>query len=773
MIGTRSYAAATGLSELPGVTGNLRTFGRLLREGLGLPGEHCLAFLDARSDRAVCMAVRTAAREAEDLLLVYFSGHGLIESDSHELYLALQHSDPDDPRYSAVRFAEIRDIVASSRARNRVVILDCCYSGRAIVDTMGAGANTAETVALAQTETRGAYTLTATSANMPAIARSGERYTVFTGALIGLLEDGIAGAGPYLTLQHLFDELRRTLDPQPRQQGTDSVGTLALSPNRHPQALPPPRAEEPGGEARGPGSAIESRKRYEAYCFRTNRRRAAWQRGIALMVTAGPLIGALIAFSVMGWEGPSGVWLDVMGLTWPVVITLSFFTPYAVQYVPGTYELTVDEEGLHLLIGTDRTMLRWDEVQSVTAVRIARRRGSPHLLLIRPRGGFVPPRRRAWHPHMDRQGKHLVFCDLRRLQEPSYFVAAATTVHAGALWDDSYGMRGKTSVRFGRYVEFRFLFLTALFSGFLLYMIRDAGSRVFTVCAALATLLTVAFTVAPVGLHIDEWGLRLRFLHRVVRRPWKDIDDVRLVWDESHEVFYLRVRTPSTARGWPLPYDPVTGAYRMDLNLIDFTVPEFSAAFHRFAGPRWQGETAESDLAHAGPDVEARYSGRFVGPAASLTAWVLPAVLFAVGMWRWTLQSDVLALWVFAAMCSPLLALLLRPKLELKLDQVGFTLSAGRRRTHVPWQDVSRVSVVRPDRAAESVATLVVWFRDGARIPPRWRWGKCFEPWSGGVRISRCKAAGITSIMVTPGQLDRSLQHFAGAAWQPHKPRET
>ncbi|MFF8023268.1 caspase domain-containing protein [Streptomyces sp. NPDC007896] len=769
MVGTRSYAAASGLSELPGVTGNLRTFGRLLREGLGLLGEHCLAFPDAGSDRAVCLAVRTAAREAEDLLLVYFAGHGLIEPDSHELYLALQHSDPDDPRYSAVRFAEIRDMVAASRARNRVVILDCCYSGRAIVDTMGAGDNAAETVALAQTETRGAYTLTATSANMPAIARSGERYTVFTGALIGLLEDGIAGAGPYLTLQGLFDELRRTLDPQPRQQGTDSVGALALSPNPHPQAVPPPRVEESEGGERGRGSAIEGRKQYEAFHFRTNRRRAAWQRGIVSMVTAGPLASVLVAFGVMGWEAPSGTWLDVMGVALPVLSALAFLTPHAVQYVPGTYELTVDDEGLHLLIGTDRTMLRWDEVHSVTAVRLARRRGSPHRLLVRPRGGFVPARRRAWHPHMDRQGNHLIFCDLRRLRGPSGFVAAATATHAGALWDDSYGMRGKTSFHFGRNVEPRFMLLTAPCSGVAMYV---AGSWVFTVVAAFPLLLAFALTLAPVGMHIDDWGLRLRFLHRVVRRPWQDIDDVRLVWDESLEVFYLRVRTSSTARGWPLPYDPVTGAYRMDLNLIDFTVPEFSAAFRRFAGPCWQGETEESDLAHAGPDAEARYSGRFVGPATALTAWVLPAVLFAIGVW-WTLQVDALVLWAFAAMCAPLFALLLRSKLELKLDQDGFTLSAGRRRTHVPWQDVSRVTVVRPGRAAESVASLVVWFRDGARVPPRWRWGKCFEPWSGGVRITRCQAAGVTSVMVTPAQLDRSLQHFAGAAWQPHTPQET
>ncbi|WP_329316176.1 IS5 family transposase [Streptomyces sp. NBC_01278] len=526
----------------------------------------------------------------------------------------------------------------------------------------------------------------------------------------------------------------------------------------------------------GRGSAIEGREYYEAFYFHTNRWRMAWQRGIALMVMAGPLVGVLVALGVMGWKGPSGAWLDVMGVAWPVLIALAVLTPLAMQHVPGTYELTVSDEGLLLLVGTDRTMLRWDEVHSVTAVRLVRRCGSPHWLLVRPRGGFVPPRRGAWQPHMDRQGNHLIFCDLRRLREPSAFVAMATAAHAGALWDDSYGMRDETSVSFGRNAESRFRFLLALCGGGCVYVSRDAGSWLLTAFTALPFLLTLAFTVAPVGLYIDDWGLRLRFLHRVVRRPWQDIDDIRLVWDESHEVFYLQVRTSSTARGWPLPYDPATGAFRMDLNLIDFTVPEFSAAFRRFAGPCWQGEKAESDLAHAGPDAEACYSGRFAGPATALTAWVLPAVLFAIGMWgamAWTWEIDAMLPWCVATGCTPLLALLLRPKLELKLGRDGFTLSAGRRRTHVAWQDVSRVTVVRPGRAPESVASLVVWFRDGAPVPSRWRWGKCFEPWSGGVRIIRCRAAGLTSVMVTPAQLDRSLQHFAGAAWQPHTPQAT
>ncbi len=73
--------------------------------------------------------IAQAAAE-EDVLLFYFSGHGLAEGG--ESYLL-----PCDPRLSALRHTavamqDLRDLLEQSPARARVVIIDACHSGAAI-----------------------------------------------------------------------------------------------------------------------------------------------------------------------------------------------------------------------------------------------------------------------------------------------------------------------------------------------------------------------------------------------------------------------------------------------------------------------------------------------------------------------------------------------------------------------------------------------------------------------------------------------------------------
>lgn len=69
----------------------------------------------------------------------------------------------------------------------------------------------AKDIAFAQTEVSGAYTLTATSATMTALAPIGERRTAFTGALLDVLDRGAPGGERLLTLSTICDQLRRTL----------------------------------------------------------------------------------------------------------------------------------------------------------------------------------------------------------------------------------------------------------------------------------------------------------------------------------------------------------------------------------------------------------------------------------------------------------------------------------------------------------------------------------------------------------------------------------
>ncbi|MFI1728776.1 caspase family protein [Streptomyces acidicola] len=770
LIGTRSYAVGSDLAELPGVTGNIQSLGHLLTTRTGLRPEYVRPMLDETEDREVCRRVRQAAREAEDLLVVYFAGHGLIDPRNGELYLALSSSDPDDPRYTAVRFSEIREAVEESPARRRLVILDCCYSGRAIKNAMGAPA--AFDAALGQAETRGACTLTATSANQPAIAVAGERHTVFTGALVRLLNDGIPGAGEYLTLDSLYAELYRTLDPQPRRQDTDNIGELALGPN---PCVPPPPAAPVGEGAQPPGAS----QRPAEMSFPADRLRLIWQRVLLFLVLAGPAAGVAYLTVTTDWlEWTPGHEL----LNWLVsaLWLVGFFAPlmafYALPLIPNPYELRVGQDGLTLVAGEQSTVLPWDEVHSATTIRTRPGHRAPHHLAVRTRRGWIPPPRRPFRPRLDHQGGVLVLCDLRRLRARPDQVAVAVADYAGPLWDGDHDLARTRRIRFSSLTSrWGILGLAAPLAPLLIasWAIRDA---LFIGFAGTVALFGVAFELLPARLEMDEQEVRLAVLHRTVRRRWDEVSEVLLLVDRDRGLSFLVRTDAARGRGGVLPYDTRLGGFRLVLPHLDVDLGLLDAALRRFAGSTWRGWATEpavvAPVGEEGP--EAVFVGRLVGLWASVVA-IVPPLAVVVGGTLLTLKEDwPVSAGVLGTLLLPLvvacLALPLRPRLELRIDDQALRLNAGRRDTRIDWRDVSRVAVVPVRREHTVDWTIGVWFKEGASVPEPWRVGRCFRQWSGGVLVTRCGAVLHTGVTAGPAEVEQALRRFAGPAFRDEFP---
>ena len=118
-----------------------------------------------------------------------------------------------------------------SPARIKILILDCCYSGRAIEDGLSAG----EVTDL--TRTRGAYTLTAsnTREEIARWAPDDDAPTSFSDELIKLIYRGIPAGPELLTLIDLEPRLREELQsrslPEPRSTETDMGARFAFTRN--------------------------------------------------------------------------------------------------------------------------------------------------------------------------------------------------------------------------------------------------------------------------------------------------------------------------------------------------------------------------------------------------------------------------------------------------------------------------------------------------------------------------------------------------------------
>jgi uncharacterized protein YjbI with pentapeptide repeats len=228
LVGASTYSH---LEDLPSVRDNLTGFRDVLVSPAlgGLPADNCTILAEPAEPVDIYRALLEQATAAEDTLLVYFAGHGRTGS-RNELWLCLPDTDPDELPYSAWPYDELRRVVADSRATKKVVILDCCFSGRALADQAGD-----EETILGQVGIEGTYILTAAAANAVALALPGERYTAFTGALLDLLNKGIPGGPELLTFAQIYPRLQYSLIshqlPRPRQQGSDTIAHLALTRN--------------------------------------------------------------------------------------------------------------------------------------------------------------------------------------------------------------------------------------------------------------------------------------------------------------------------------------------------------------------------------------------------------------------------------------------------------------------------------------------------------------------------------------------------------------
>jgi Tol biopolymer transport system component len=235
----RSRAVLIGVSEfttlepLPAVANNLTALASCLqdRDLWGLPDQHCQVVAQPDTPEMVAEAVHAAAEKASDTLLVYYSGHGLVDSwTSEKLLLALPRTVTGRP-HTTVPFEWVRQPLLNSRASRRIVILDCCYSGRAL-GTMGDS-----TVAVAdQAFISGTFLLASAPENSPALAPPGEKYTAFTGALIELLTCGCEGGPELLDLDTIYRHVRHNLLsrglPEPQARERNLAGSLRLVRNR-------------------------------------------------------------------------------------------------------------------------------------------------------------------------------------------------------------------------------------------------------------------------------------------------------------------------------------------------------------------------------------------------------------------------------------------------------------------------------------------------------------------------------------------------------------
>jgi hypothetical protein len=148
-------------------------------------------------------------KKPDDLLLLYFSGHG-VRDEYGSLYLAVKNTNHTRLRSTAIKSDFIRDAMDQSRSKRQVLILDCCNSGAFAQGTKAARDVSIGTASAFEGTGYGRAVLTASDSTQ--VAWEGDKVvgeiqnSLFTHFLVKGLEGGADQDGDgRITVDELYD----------------------------------------------------------------------------------------------------------------------------------------------------------------------------------------------------------------------------------------------------------------------------------------------------------------------------------------------------------------------------------------------------------------------------------------------------------------------------------------------------------------------------------------------------------------------------------------
>lgn len=189
LVGVSEYQP--GFNSLPSAIKDIQAMEKVLEE----KGEFEVTTLPNPERNAMELAIDQlfANRTSEDLVLFYFSGHG-IKDCKRKFYLTTSETTKDKQRIivppTAVAASYLQSQMTDSRSERQVIILDCCYSG-AIAQGLTVKGEV-EIDIQAELGGKGRAILTSSSSTQESYTQENSELSIYTHYLIEGLETGAA-----------------------------------------------------------------------------------------------------------------------------------------------------------------------------------------------------------------------------------------------------------------------------------------------------------------------------------------------------------------------------------------------------------------------------------------------------------------------------------------------------------------------------------------------------------------------------------------------------
>lgn len=225
LIGISSYPADESLHDLAAAKTNVDTLEKVLASPtVGINKENITALHNAAQPQEILRVIKMAAQNAQKSLIIYYSGHGILDDDFN-LYLSTSESKVEDIFFTGVSIDAINRVIQKERLLV-VLVLDACFSEKAFE----------------QFRKTNFYVLASSKKNTPSKYPPAEEYSAFTNEFINILENGINIRKTELALRDIYLQLEKNLTskgfPQPRQVNTNLVQELIFAKNNSNTVVP-------------------------------------------------------------------------------------------------------------------------------------------------------------------------------------------------------------------------------------------------------------------------------------------------------------------------------------------------------------------------------------------------------------------------------------------------------------------------------------------------------------------------------------------------------
>lgn len=182
-------------------------------------------------------------KKREDMLLMYFSGHGVQDSNGR-LYLTVKDSEKDYLDITSIPASFISSKLTECRSKRKILILDCCHSGAWQVGAKG------DTAAVTADTFQGYGHVVMTASDKTEYALEGDQVvddvslSLFTNYLLEGLKTGQADRlnDGWVDVDELFDYARdrvisQTGKQKPKIWKFDTEGELKIAKNPNPKEV--------------------------------------------------------------------------------------------------------------------------------------------------------------------------------------------------------------------------------------------------------------------------------------------------------------------------------------------------------------------------------------------------------------------------------------------------------------------------------------------------------------------------------------------------------